>query len=198
MPSLREVRLYLKGLWLLIMGNAQGFRLLDISDRGINRSFWAFAWSLPAAVASWLWMHEVLLSGLPQDTRLGLLFFVRTAMLEILNWVVPLILAGLLCLLTGIQRKFPAIVVTMNWLAVPFAWAYGLICVVMLLAPAVLPVVGLIQLVLLFALVVSFSRIIRMIHGQQPLMVTAFVLVLMVPNMILTEALQRFLGINPF
>ncbi|MBW6423317.1 hypothetical protein KX729_17815 [Rhizobium sp. XQZ8] len=198
MPSIHEVRLYLSGLWLLIKGDAQGFRLLDVSDRGMTRSFWAFAWCLPAAIASWLWLHQLMLDGLPQGTRLGPLFFVRTAMLEVMNWLVPLILAGVLCLLTGIQRKFPVIVVTMNWLSVPFSWAYGLMCVMMLLAPRMLPVVGLFQLVLLFALVVSFSRIIRMIHGKQPLMITAFVLVLMVPNMILTEALQRFLGIYPF
>ena len=139
-----------------------------------------------------------MLDGLPPGTRLGPLFFARAAMLEVMNWLVPLILAGVLCLLTGIQRKFPAIVVTMNWLSVPFSWAYGLMCVMLLLAPRMLPVVGLLQLVLLFALVVSFSRIIKMIHGKQPLMITAFVLVLMVPNMILTEALQRFLGIYPF
>ena len=146
MPSIHEVRLYLSGLWLLIKGDAQGFRLLDVSDRGMTRSFWAFAWCLPAAIASWLWLHQLMLDGLPQGTQLGPLFFVRTAMLEVMNWLVPLILAGVLCLLTGIQRKFPAIVVTMNWLSVPFSWAYGLMCVMMLLAPRMLPVVGLFQL----------------------------------------------------
>ncbi|WP_117195382.1 hypothetical protein [Rhizobium terrae] len=198
MPSYHEVRLYLSGLWLLIKGDAQGFRLLDISDRGMVRSFWAFVWCLPPAVASWLWLHELMLDGMPKGSRLGGLFFLRTAMLEVLTWLLPLILAGLLCLLTGIQRKFPAIVVTMNWLAVPFSWIYGLMCALMLLAPAMLPIIGLLQLALIMALIVAFSRIIRMINGPQPLMIIAFVLVLMVPNIILTEALQRFLGIYPF
>ena len=197
MPSFHEVRLYLSGLWLLIQGDAQGFRLLDISDRGMIRSFWAFAWCLPAALVSWIWLHELMLKAMPEGTRLGPVFFMRTAMLEILNWLVPLILAGLLCLLAGIQRKFPAIVVSMNWLSVPFAWFYGVLYVMMLLAPAVTPIVALLQLLILLAMVVSFSRIIRMIHGQQPLLVTAFVLVLLVPTMILSETLQRFLGIYP-
>jgi hypothetical protein len=197
MPSIHEVRLYLSGLWLLIKGDAQGFRLLDVSDRGMTRSFWAFAWCLPAAIVSWLWLHELLLKGMPPGTRLGPIFFLRTAMLEVLNWLVPLILAGLLCLLASIQRKFPAIVVTMNWLSVPFTWLYGFLYVLMLLVPATTPIVVLLQLVVLLAMVVSFSRIIRMIHGQQPLLVTAFVLVMLVPTMILSEALQRFLGIYP-
>lgn len=197
MPSLHEVRLYLNGLWLLIQGDAQGFRLLDVSDRGMLRSFWAFVWCLPAAFASWFWLHEMMLKGMPQGARLGAVFFMRTAMLEVLNWLVPLILAGLLCLLAGIQRKFPAIVITMNWLAVPFAWLYGILYLMMIAVPAVTPIVALLQLVILLAMVVSFSRIIRMIHGQQPLLVTAFVLVMLVPTMILAEALQRFLGIYP-
>ncbi|AXV14286.1 hypothetical protein CYG48_00255 [Neorhizobium sp. SOG26] len=198
MPSYHEVRLYLSGLWLLIKGDAQGFRLLDVSDRGMLRSFWAILWCLPAAVASWLWLHELVRASLPQDSRLGGLFFMRTAMLEVFNWMVPLILAGVLSLIAGTQRKFPAVVVTMNWLSVPFSWAYGVMCVIMLLAPALLPLIGLFQLALIMALVISFSRIIRMIHGPKPLTIVAFVLVLMVPNMILTEALQRFLGIYPF
>lgn len=198
MPSYHEVKLYLSGLWLLVRGDAQGFRLLDISDRGLMRSFWAFVWCLPPAIASWLWLHELMLEGMPPDTHLGGAFFLRTAMLEVLNWLMPLILTGLLCLLMGLHRKFPAIVVSMNWLSVPFSWAYGIMCVVLLFAPGLAAVVGLVQLVLLFVIVVTFSRIMRMINGPQPLAITAFVLVLMVPGIILQEALQRFLGIYPF
>jgi hypothetical protein len=197
MPSIHEVRLYLSGLWLLIKGDAKGFRLLDVSERGMTRSFWAFAWCLPAAFISWLWLRQLMLEGMPPGAKLGSIFFLRTAMLELLNWLVPLILAGLLCLLTGIHRKFPAIVVTMNWLSVPFSWLYGIMYLLLLVMPAMLPIIGLLQPALLMALVVSFSRIIRMIHGQQPLVVTAFVLVLLVPSIILTEALQRFLDIYP-
>lgn len=198
MPSYREIRLYLSGLWLLIKGDPQGFRLLDISDRGMMRSFWAFVWCLPPALASWLWLRQLILAGMPEDARLGGIFFARTAMLEVIVWLLPIILAGLLCLMIGTYRKFPAIVVAVNWLSVPFSWIYGVMCVVLLLAPPLIPLIGLAQLLLLMALIIAFSRIMRMINGPKPLIVTAFVLVLMVPNMILTEVLQRFLGIYPF
>lgn len=198
MPSYAEVRLYLSGLWLLIKGDAQGFRLLDVSDRGMMRSFWAFVWCLPAVFLSWIWLRSLLVQNIPPGTRLGGMFFVRVAMLEVLNWLLPIVLAALICLFMGIHRKFPAIVVAINWLGVPFAWIYGLLCLVMLLLPVLTPFIGLIQLMLLMALVFAVSRIMRMICGPQLLMITALVLVLLVPNMILTGALQRFLGIYPF
>jgi hypothetical protein len=198
LPSYPEVRLYLSGLWLLIKGDAQGFRLLDVSDRGMMRSFWAFVWCLPAVFVSWIWLRALLVQNVPPGTQLGGLFFVRVAMLEVLNWLLPIVLAALICLFMGIHRKFPAIVVTINWLGVPFAWIYGLLCLVMLLLPVLTPFIGLIQLMLLMALVFAVSRIMRMICGPQLLMITALVLVLLVPNMILTGALQRFLGIYPF
>ena len=38
MPGFREVQYYLAGLWLLIRMDPAGFRFLDMSDRGVNRS----------------------------------------------------------------------------------------------------------------------------------------------------------------
>lgn len=198
MPSYHEVRLYLNGLWLLIRGDAQGFRLLDISDRGMMRSFWAFVWCLPAASISWLWWRAYLLEGMPAGARVGGLFFVRMAMLEVFNWLVPLILAGILCALLGIGRKFSAVVVSVNWLSVPFAYLYGLLSLRFLLPSSLDALLALVHFALLIAMVVSVSRVMRMICGPQPLMVTGLVLVLIVPGMLLTEALQRFLGIYPF
>ncbi|MGK9054517.1 hypothetical protein QTA58_06020 [Neorhizobium sp. CSC1952] len=197
MPSYHEVRLYLSGLWLLIRGEAQGFRLLDISDRGMMRSFWAFVWCLPAAVLSWLWWRAYLLESMPPGARIGGVFYIRMAMLEVFNWMMPLILAGLLCGLIGIGRKFPAVVVTVNWLSVPFAYLYGLLSLRFLLPSGLDALLAFIHFILLIVMVISLSRVMRMICGPQPLMVTGLVLVLIVPGMLLTEALQRFLGIYP-
>lgn len=197
MPSYPEVRLYLSGLWLLIRGDAQGFRLLDISDRGMMRSFWAFIWCLPGAFISWLWWRDYLLEGMPPGARIGGIFFVRMAMLEIFNWLVPLILAGILCSLLGIARKFPAVVVSVNWLSVPFAYLYGLLSLRFLLPSGFDTALALVHFALLIVMVISVSRVMRMICGPQPLMITTLVLVLIVPSMLLTEALQRFLGIYP-
>jgi hypothetical protein len=61
MPGFKEVQYYLAGLWLLIRMDPAGFRFLDMSDRGVNRSFWAFVWCLPPMGISWLWWREAFL-----------------------------------------------------------------------------------------------------------------------------------------
>ncbi|OHV83732.1 hypothetical protein [Rhizobium sp. LCM 4573] len=198
MPTYSEVRLYLDGLWLLVRGDPQGFRFLDISDRGVMRSFWAILWCLPASALSWFWWRSLYLDGMPTGTRLGGVFFFRLAMLEVFNWFVPLILAAVLCLMLGIQRRFPAIVVTVNWLSVPFSYAYGLLSLCVMLLPGLRGGLAVIWLALMLALIVSISRILRMICGPQPLMVAALATALIVPAMLISDILERFLGVYPF
>ena len=65
MPGFREVQYYLAGLWLLIRLDPRGFRYLDMSERGVNRSFWAMAWCLPPMGISWLWWRQAFLRSMP-------------------------------------------------------------------------------------------------------------------------------------
>lgn len=195
MPSYLEVRIYLQGLWLLFKGDPQGLRLLDISQRGLTRSFWAFLWCLPAMFVSWNWIRLSFLEASPPGTKAGLAFFLRLALVEAINWIVPLILIGVLCMLMNIARKFPAIIVTANWLSVPLAYAYGVLTLAALALPSLAGVVAILQLLLLFATVASISRILRLICGPQPLMVTTLVLVLFVPGMLLSNLFQNYLGV---
>ncbi|MGO6905063.1 hypothetical protein ACCS96_33370, partial [Rhizobium ruizarguesonis] len=67
MPGFREVQYYLAGLWLLIRLDARGFRYLDMSERGVNRSFWAMAWCLPPMGISWLWWRQAFLRSMPPE-----------------------------------------------------------------------------------------------------------------------------------
>ncbi|MDY6964327.1 MAG: hypothetical protein SV862_20805 [Pseudomonadota bacterium] len=197
MPGLNEVRVYLSGLWLLIRGEAAGLKRLDISDRGLMRSFWAILWCLPAMTVSWLWWRALYLRGMPQDTELGGIFFFRLAMLELANWLVPLILIGFMAWGLALGRKYYAIVVAVNWLSVPFAYAYAVLSLLLMLAPNLTGILSLIWLMLMIALIVSVSRIFRVICGQHPLMVATLTMVLIVPTMLLSDSLERFLGIYP-
>ncbi|KEQ03898.1 hypothetical protein [Pseudorhizobium pelagicum] len=197
MPGLNEVRVYLSGLWLLIRGEAAGLKRLDISDRGLMRSFWAILWCLPAMTVSWLWWRALYLRGMPQDTELGGIFFFRLAMLELANWLVPLILIGFMAWGLALGRKYYAIVVAVNWLSVPFAYAYAVLSLLLMLAPNLNGILSLIWLMLMIALIVSVSRIFRVICGQHPLMVATLTMVLIVPTMLLSDSLERFLGIYP-
>ncbi|MCB5201446.1 hypothetical protein LH464_03000 [Neorhizobium sp. T786] len=197
MPGTAEIRLYLAGLWLLVRGNPAGLKQLDVTDRGLMRSFWAIVWCLPAIMLSWFWWRTLYLRGLPEDTELGGIFFFRLAMLEVANWLLPLILVGLLAWGLGLGRKYHAMVVAVNWLSVPYAYAYGLLSVLLMLAPALTGILSLIWLFLMMALIFSISRIFRIICGPHPLMVATLTMVLIVPTMLLSDTLERFLGIYP-
>ncbi|ENN86365.1 hypothetical protein RHSP_20008 [Rhizobium freirei PRF 81] len=197
MPTFREVQYYLSGLWLLIRMDARGFQYLDISDRGMLRSFWAILWSLPPIGISWLWWRQAYLIAMPPETATGLAFFLRLALVEVANWVIPLVLAGLLLLIFRFGDKFAPIVVTVNWLWVPTSYLNALLIALIAFVPGSSGLVALLWLVLMMAVIFSLARILRMICGAHPLFIGALTLVLMIPSMLLTDFLQRFLGVYP-
>ncbi|MBP2463268.1 MULTISPECIES: hypothetical protein [unclassified Rhizobium] len=197
MPSYAEVRFYVSGIWLLIKGDEQGFKQLDLSDRGLLRSFWAFVWCLPAMFVTWAWWRMMFLQAMPPGTKTGGLFFFRLGMLEAIDWILPLILVGIVCALFGLCQKFPTMVIVVNWLSVPFAYAYAVLAAAFILPIGMTGFLALLHLSLLIAVVVALTRVMRMLCGPQPLLVTAVVMVLIVPDMLLSEVLQRFLGVYP-
>ena len=197
MPSIREVEHYLTGLWLLLRNNPKGLTYLDLSDRGVLRSFWAIVWSGPSILISWIWWRKTYLSAMPVGADAGPLFYFRLAMIEAANWIVPLILVGLLCLTLRLGTKFAVIVVASNWLAVPVSYVYAVLIVVMMLVPPLANVVALLWFVVLLVVVNAVFRIVRTICGDQLLTVGALTMVLLVPAMVFSEVLERFLGVFP-
>src|SRR5215471_15037868 len=127
MPTFREVQYYLAGLWLLVRMDPRGFSYLDISDRGVIRSFWAILWSAPPIGLSWLWWRQSYLAAMPPETSVGMAFFFRLGLIEAANWLLPLVLAGLLLLIFHFEEKFAPVVVTTNWLGLPLSYLNGLL-----------------------------------------------------------------------
>ena len=197
MPSLKEVQHYLTGLWLLFLQDAKGFGYLDLSDRGMVRSFWAIAWAAPSILISWMWWRSAFLGARPDGATAGSLFYFRLALVEAANWIVPLILAGMLCLMLRLGGKFPAIVVASNWLAVPVSYLYAGLIVAMMLVPSLAGAVTLLWLVAMLVVVGALFRILRTICGEQLLTIAAFTMVLLVPAMIFSEVLERYLDVFP-
>jgi hypothetical protein len=197
MPGFREVQYYLAGLWLLIRMDPAGFRFLDMSDRGVNRSFWAFVWCLPPMGISWLWWRESFLRTMPPHTDVGLVFYVRLGLVEAANWFVPLVLAGLLLLAMKKGERFSAVVVSVNWLGVPLSYINGLLLALVFFLPGTIGLVSLLLLAFMLAQVFAIARILRMIFNGNGLLIGAMTLVLFVPALMLSEFMQRFLGIYP-
>lgn len=197
MPTLKEVEFYLRGLWLLFKQDPAGFSYLDLTERGALRSFWSVVWALPAILVSFAWWRLLYLQGLPDGTETGALFFFRLTLVEASNWIFPLVLLGVLCLLIGIGEKFSSMVVVINWLALPISYSYGLLVLMMMFLPALAGVVALLWLILMVSVIATLFRIIRMIVGDQLLMVSTIVMVLLVPSMIIAELLEQYLGVYP-
>ncbi|NRP84333.1 hypothetical protein GFPCMMHI_00206 [Ensifer adhaerens] len=197
MPTFKEVQYYLSGLWLLIRMDARGFQYLDISDRGMLRSFWAVFWSLPSIGISWLWWQQAYLTAMPPETSTGIAFFLRLALVEAANWLIRPILAGVLLLVFRFGDKFAPIVVTVNWLFVPANYLNALLLALIVFVPGSKGLAALLSLVLTMAIIFALARILRMICGTHPLFIGTLTLVLLIPSMLLTYFLQRFLGVYP-
>ena len=159
MPRLREVQYYLAGLWLLIRMDKRGFGLLDMSDRGVSRSFWAIVWCLPPMGISWLWWRQAFLQSMPPDMDVGLPFYFRLGLVEMANWFVPLVLAGLLLLAFRMGEHFAAVVVSVNWLGVPLSYINGLLLALVFFIPGTVGLVSLLLLIFMMAQIFILVRI---------------------------------------
>ena len=141
----------------------------------------------------WRWRS----SAVSEGVGVGGLFYFRLVMVEAMNWVLPVILVGILCWMIGIGEKFTSMVVVVNWLAVPVSYSYGLLVLVMMFLPGLAGVVAFLWLLLMITLIAALFRIVRMIVGDQLLMVSTIIMVLLVPSMIIAEVLERYLGVYP-
>jgi hypothetical protein len=197
MPSFKEVQYYLAGLWLLVRMDQRGFRYLDISDRGVLRSFWAILWCIPPRGITWIWWERLYLAAMPPQSSVGPAFFFRLGLVEAASWLVPLILAGVMLLIFKTGEKFAPIVVTVNWLGLPLSYLNALLIAFVAFVPGSEGLTAILWYALMLALIFVLARILRMICGAYPLFVGGLTLVLLVPSMLLTDFLQRFLGIYP-
>lgn len=197
MPTLKEVQFYLTGLWLLFKQDPRGLAYLDFSDRGTMRSFWAVFFVMPMTILSFIWWRGLYLETLPEGMDVGALFFFRLGLVEVANWIVPLVLVGLLTWLAGIGSKFHSIVVVSNWLAVPVSYGYGVTLLMMMLVPSLTALAVLLSYGLALALIITLFRVLRMLLGDHKLTIATVTMVLIVPAMILSEMLERYLDVYP-
>lgn len=197
MPGPKEVEHYLTGLWLLMRQDPSGLRYLDLTDRGALRSFWSVVYAAPSVLLSWIWWRMTFLAAMPAGAKAGGLFFFKLALIEAINWIVPLVLVGLLAWGLGLGSKFSSIVATVNWLALPFSYLYGTLILLLLLVPALGTGVVMLWFLLLLAMLVTYVRVLKMICGGHLLTAATMTVVLLVPAIVFSDFLERFLGVVP-
>lgn len=197
MPGLDEVLHYLNGVYLLVKQRPEGFGWLDLTLRGLVRSFWAFAWCLPAFAVIWASWRLYYLAAMPAATPAGVSFFVKLLVIDIAGWLLPLVLLAALARPLGYGKYLSTVVTASNWIAVPFAYAAAIPFALTLMLPASAPFAGLLLYAVFGASVVLQFRLVWMCVGKQTLLAAAMTAIYVLPPMIVGQELQRILGTLP-
>ncbi len=195
MPGLEEVLFYMRGILELVRRNPVGWRNLDITPRGVNRSFWAMAWSLPGLLISWLaWRAAFMQYGGEGDT--GVLFIARLALLDLLVWMLQIIIAAILLIYLKKEHNFNAMVVATNWLAVPFSLYTGLLAGLQMLLPSAMVLWWILLNIELAAAVFATFAVFRMMKGITNGPAIGLAISTLSTSLIVTPILQNYLGLS--
>ncbi|MFC3071619.1 hypothetical protein [Shinella pollutisoli] len=197
MPGLDEVLHYLNGIWLLLRQKPEGFGWLDLSFRGLLRSFWAFAWCVPAFAVIWASWRLYYLAGMPEGTAAGIGFIGKLLAIDVAGWLLPPVILAALARPLGYGRQLATVITASNWIAVPFGYAAAVPFALTLLVPSSGPVAGLMLYAVFGASVILQYRLVWMCVGRQTLLASAMTAIYVLPPMIVGQELQRLLGTMP-
>ncbi|WP_026619605.1 hypothetical protein M728_000059 [Ensifer sp. WSM1721] len=197
MSRLEEVLVYIKGLSLLIQGNREGFRWLDISEAGLWRSFTAILWSLPALAVGWASWRLYYLSAMPSGTTVGLGFVVKLFVVDLAAWLLPVALTLILSRPLDFTAFVVPVIVTTNWLQVPLSYAMAVPAAILLLVPGGQDVAVLLSFLLLFVNAALLFRLLRTVTANQNLLAAALAALFLLSPLMIVQSLQRLLGVMP-
>ena len=197
MPGLDEVLYYLKGIYLLLKQKQEGFGWLDLTARGLVRSFWAFVWCLPAFAVIWASWRLYYLASMPAQTPASVNFFIKLLVIDVAGWLLPLVLLAVLARPLGYGKYLAMVVTASNWIAVPFSYAAAVPFALTLVLPASAPFAGLLLYAVFGASVVLQFRLVWMCVGKQSLLAAAITAIFVLPPMIVGQELQSILGTLP-
>ncbi|CAN7258183.1 hypothetical protein LJR255_001111 [Pararhizobium sp. LjRoot255] len=197
MPQIEEVGNYIKGIWLLILGDKSGFDWLDITALGVWRSFAAFLWCLPAMAVGWAAWRLYYLANMPQGAETGLIFILKLLFVDMAMWVVPLVLVAALAKPLGYGELLAPIIITSNWLAVPTVYAMAVPLAIRLVIPNSEGLTSVLSLILLLANFTAIFRLVKTIANNQTLLASALSALLILPWLMLGESLPRVFGLMP-
>lgn len=120
MLSADEIQTSLTGAWQLMMGKADGVRLLDLSADGFWNSFFALVVAAPALIVGWVGVANEIGDPHAFSGRLGVL--IRVALVDVGTWTLPLVALALVGRYAGIASRFVPYVVASNWASALIAW----------------------------------------------------------------------------
>lgn len=197
MVTLDDVNRYCGGALALARNDPRGFEQLDLSADGFWRSFAAMIYAAPALLVSWVNYRADYLEAAGSPAAAGLGFMTRLALIDLINWVLPLIVVGIVSVPLGMSRHFGRWVIATNWLSLPVSYLLALPVAIVLVAPGLEPVSLFASLALFAIAMVAFYRTTRLSFDGDVAAALAITVGLVVLSLATTGILQAAFGIAP-
>ena len=194
MLSADETQASPNGAWRLMMGKADGLRLLDLSVDGFWNSFVAILVAVPALVVGWVGIANEIGDPEAFSSRFGLVM--RLAVIDLGAWVLPLVALAAVGPKAGVGDRFVHYVVASNWAAAIIAWMMLPAALVRLFLPSTNQFAVLLSLVLFLVSMVLTWRMTTAAIGKGPAVGTAVFAGMFVTSLVVLFLLQAMLGIG--
>lgn len=193
MISSDEIQAALSGAWRLMLGKADGLRLLDLSADGFWNSFFAIVVALPAMIVSWVGIANEIGDPDAVAARFGLVL--RLATIDVASWVLPLVGLAVIAPRAGIGARFVHYVVASNWASAIVAWIMLPAALVRLFIPSAGQAAGLLSLALFILTMVMIWRMTNAAIGKGAAVGTAVFVGMFIGSLAVLFALQSLLGV---
>ncbi|MDX8468434.1 transporter [Mesorhizobium sp. VK23B] len=194
MLSTDETFASLAGAWRLMLGKADGLRMLDLSADGFWNSFFAIIVALPALIVGWVGIANEI--GDPNAFAGRLSMLLRLATVDIGSWVLPLVVLALVAPRAGIGGRFVHYVVASNWASAIIAWLMLPSALLRLFLPSTDEISGLVSLLLFALSMVLTWRMTNATIGKGPAVGSAVFAGMFVASLLVLFGLQALLGID--
>ena len=194
MLSVDETSSSLTGAWRLMLGKADGLRLLDLSADGFWNSFFAIVIAAPAMIVGWVGTANEIGDPNAFAGRLGML--IRLATVDLGSWLLPLVALALVASRAGIGDRLVHYVVASNWASAITAWMLLPSALIRLFLPPGNPVAELVWLVLVVLSLVLTWRMTNAAIGKGAAVGSAVFAGMLVVSLAVLFGLVALLGIT--
>ncbi|TGQ30643.1 MULTISPECIES: transporter [unclassified Mesorhizobium] len=194
MLSADETYASLAGAWRLMLGKADGLRLLDLSADGFWNSFFAIVVAAPALIVGWVGIANEI--GDPSAFAGRFSMLLRLAAVDIGSWVLPLVGLALVAPRAGIGGRFVHYVVASNWASAIVAWMMLPSALIRLFLPSTNEFANVVSLVLFALSMVLTWRMTNAVIGRGAAVGTAVFAGMFVASLAVLFSLQALLGIS--
>jgi hypothetical protein len=194
MLSSDETYASLAGAWRLMLGKADGLRLLDLSADGFWNSFFAIVVAAPALTVGWVGVANEI--GDPDAFAGRFSMLLRLATVDIGAWVLPLVGLALVAPRVGVGGRFVHYVVASNWASAIIAWMMLPSALIRLFLSSTNEFSGLVSLLLFALSMVLTWRMTNVAIGKGAAVGSAVFAGMFVASLVVLFALQALLGIS--